>query len=192
MNVRFIEKPKGFDTKMKIAYAITRPLSEMSVADICEAAGVSRQTFYSHFDSKYAIGPWYSHWCDSFTLAEIGRTLSWSEGYAEWFFLVEKEKALFTHTRQQKHIQEGLKTVASKRHEDFKTTITEYRGLALTEDLDYFARLCARIEGIVALEWFESGFRTPSDIMAKRMELCVPPPLHRVLDRSGKTGGSCE
>src|SRR5258708_3767305 len=32
-----------------------RPLSELSIADISEAAGISRQSFYAHFPSKTAV-----------------------------------------------------------------------------------------------------------------------------------------
>jgi AcrR family transcriptional regulator len=34
---------------------VERSLSELSVAEICEAAGVSRQSFYVHFSSKMAV-----------------------------------------------------------------------------------------------------------------------------------------
>lgn len=181
MQIHFIEKPKGFDLKMRIAHAITRPIGEMTVAQICEAAGISRQTFYSHFESKYTIGSWYAHYCDSFTLAEIGRTLTWQQGYEKWRSLVEEEKKLFGYSRKQKYVQEGLKTVAAKRYHDFKTTITTYRHLELTEDLDYLSWVCARLEGIVALEWFESDFTVSPEVMAKRIELCAPSMLHRAL-----------
>lgn len=181
MQVRFIEKPHGFDTKMRIAHVVTRPLKTMTVAEICNEAGVSRQTFYNHFESKYTIGSWYALYCGSFTLKEIGRSLTWNEGYQEWFSLMERERTLFGHSSKQDFVQEGRRAVALTRCDELRETIEEYRGLELTDDLDYFSWICARLEGLVTMEWFESGFATPAHVIAERMELCVPPVLYRAL-----------
>ncbi|WP_371298236.1 TetR/AcrR family transcriptional regulator [Paraeggerthella sp.] len=47
---------------------------------MCENAGISRQTFYRHFQSKYDIPWWHSIFCRQFYLNEIGRTVDWKTG----------------------------------------------------------------------------------------------------------------
>ena len=38
-------------TKMKILHAVDKSLDRITIAEICENAGISRQTFYRHFQS---------------------------------------------------------------------------------------------------------------------------------------------
>lgn len=58
--------------KMKILHAVNKSLDQITVAEICRNAGISRQTFYRHFESKYDIPWWYSIFCRQFYLNEIG------------------------------------------------------------------------------------------------------------------------
>ena len=67
--------------KMKILHAVNKSLDQITVAEICRNAGISRQTFYRHFESKYDIPWWYSIFCRQFYLNEIGRTIDWKTGY---------------------------------------------------------------------------------------------------------------
>ena len=41
--------------KMKILHAVNKSLDQITVAEICRNAGISRQTFYRHFESKQEI-----------------------------------------------------------------------------------------------------------------------------------------
>lgn len=177
----FVEKPKGYDVKMRIAHAVTRPLREMTVTDICQGTGVSRQTFYAHFDSKYDIAPWCALYFASFTLREIGRTLDWREGYERWFSMVEQEGTLFQNTSQQDYVRQGRRRVARQRLDEFRETITVYRRREMTDDIEFYAWICARLEGTVSTEWFESGLAVPAATVARRMTMCVPPELYRLL-----------
>lgn len=68
-------------TKMKILHAVNKSLDQITVSEICRNAGISRQTFYRHFESKYDIPWWYSIFCRQFYLNEIGRTIDWKTGY---------------------------------------------------------------------------------------------------------------
>lgn len=80
MEVHYIEKPRGFNVRMRVVEAVTDPIRTLSVTEICRRAGISRQTFYSYFESKYAIGSWYALHCDTFTLDLIGRALVHDHG----------------------------------------------------------------------------------------------------------------
>lgn len=42
-------------TKMRILHAVNKSLDQITVSEICRNAGISRQTFYRHFESKYDI-----------------------------------------------------------------------------------------------------------------------------------------
>lgn len=79
--------PRSDEMKMRIFHAVDRPIEELTVAAICRKAGVSKPTFYRHFDSKYDIARWISDFMNSMTLDEIGRTLTWDEGLESYFAL---------------------------------------------------------------------------------------------------------
>ncbi len=81
--------------KLQILHAVDRSLDKMTVAQICENAGVSRQTFYRHFESKYDIPWWYTIFIRQFYLDEIGRSLSWEVGYYQHLRLVLQEHRFF-------------------------------------------------------------------------------------------------
>lgn len=78
--------------KMKILHAVNKSLDQITVAEICRNAGISRQTFYRHFESKYDIPWWYSIFCRQFYLNEIGRTIDWKTGYYHHLRLIAQER----------------------------------------------------------------------------------------------------
>lgn len=67
--------------KLKILKSIDEPIVDLSVSDICRKAGISRQTFYRYFDSKYDVLYWWMFFCDSFYVDKIGIDYSWEEAY---------------------------------------------------------------------------------------------------------------
>lgn len=63
-------------TKMKILHAVNKSLDKITIAEICENAGISRQTFYRHFESKYDIPWWYSIFVASSILMKLAERLT--------------------------------------------------------------------------------------------------------------------
>ena len=82
-------------TKMKIMHAVDKSLDRVTISEICEKAGISRQTFYRHFKSKYDIPWWFSIFCRQFYLNEIGRTIDWRTGYYHHIRLIATERDFF-------------------------------------------------------------------------------------------------
>ena len=59
-----ISAPKGEKTKYRLAESMkecmkTTPVEEITVRQICEICGVTRQTFYRNFLDKYDLINWY-------------------------------------------------------------------------------------------------------------------------------------
>ena len=103
-------------TKLRILNAIDRPLDSLSVADICSKAGISRQTFYNHFKSKYSIISWWSECCEPIYLDKIGFQYSWEEGTLRHTRLIYSMQNVLgpalSHSRTQEFNEE---TVARRR-----------------------------------------------------------------------------
>lgn len=108
--------------KMKILHAVNKSLDQITVAEICRNAGISRQTFYRHFESKYDIPWWHSIFCRQFYLNEIGRTIDWKTGYYHHLRLIAQERDFFRESIQysintpfgQTIMPENRKAVASR------------------------------------------------------------------------------
>ena len=180
MEIHYIEKPRGFDVRMRVVEAVTEPIRNLSVTEICRRAGISRQTFYSYFESKYAIGSWYALHCDIFTLDLIGRALSWREGYERWYALMKQQKLLFANSSQTKFSDESADAVAENRITAFQGTFRE-RGLEFTDEYRYYAWMCASVERAAFSRWLKEGCSASPADMARLTELCAPPLLHRAL-----------
>ena len=79
---------KQVETRLRIMHAVDRPIDELTCAAICAKADVSRQLFYRYFDSKFDIPYWFATECDRSTISEIGRSLTWEEGFSDFFSLL--------------------------------------------------------------------------------------------------------
>lgn len=90
-------------TKMKIMHAVDKSLDRVTISEICEKAGISRQTFYRHFKSKYDIPWWFSIFCRQFYLNEIGRTIDWHTGYYHHIRLIATERDFFPQINPVQH-----------------------------------------------------------------------------------------
>ena len=86
---------EGVQLKLKIMHAVDRSLDQITVSRVCERAGVSRQTFYRNFDSKYSLHWWWPMHVHRFYLAEVGRTIDWETGYYHHVQLLSMEKDYF-------------------------------------------------------------------------------------------------
>ena len=71
-------------TKMRILHAVDKSLDQITVAEICRNAGISRQTFYRHFESKYDIPWWYSIFCRAAAawIKEVSKEALWATSRA--------------------------------------------------------------------------------------------------------------
>lgn len=74
------------ETKLNVVNAMadlmeTTPLEKLTVSQICKASGISRSSFYRCFEDKYAVAQWHIQFVHLNGVDQIGRTLSWYEGY---------------------------------------------------------------------------------------------------------------
>lgn len=177
----FVVLPKDYETKMKIITGVDRPLQDLTVDAICRASGVSRPTFYRHFESKYDLSYWYAGFCEQLTLDKIGRTLTWREALQKHFELLSQEKNLFYCSSFNPQKEELQKKKRLKRVQTLLTTLHECHGIENDATFRFYAEAYALVEAATAAEWFSTSMEAPPDQMAELLEACVPEPLHRML-----------
>jgi len=166
---------------MKILHSIDTPINDITVSNICEKAGISRQTFYKYFDSKYDISFWYVLFCDELTLTEIGRTQSWHDGLRGFFKLLRREKDFYQYSAH-KAYTEGADRADRHRSCVLKETLVDFRHLDLTEDLEFYVKAFAELFNTCVGDWFKSEMKISPEDMARMIANCVPRPLYEALD----------
>ena len=161
-------------TKMKILHAVDKSLDRITIAEICENAGISRQTFYRHFQSKYDIPWWHSIFCRQFYLNEIGRTIDWKTGYYHHLRLIAQERDFY-----RKSIQYSINTPFGQ------TVMPENRKTVLLETLEKYRHgdiLEAGVRGAERLVPLGCAHR-PRALDRRSREPRARPPVPRAEDR---------
>lgn len=172
---------EGLATKLRIVTSIDRPIDKISVNEICHLAGISRQTFYNHFESKYDLIPWWGIWCDSFYLDRIGRSLTWEEGYLRSSYLMMwGDKFLSSGMGEiSESFKLGAHPVARQRIETLTSTVQYVTGKPPSDELAFCIRAFSHLECEVVIDRCRNreAPRIPL-INAKRMVSLIPPLLY--------------
>ena len=94
------EENKSEEMKYRLAEAVkvcmkTTPVEKITVKEIVDACGTTRQTFYRHFQDKYDLVNWYFDkiLLESFEHMGEGETIY--EGLVKKFQYIQKEKLFF-------------------------------------------------------------------------------------------------
>ena len=95
-----VSAPKGEKTKYRLAESMkecmkTTPVEEITVRQICEICGVTRQTFYRNFLDKYDLINWYFDKLLLESFAQMGDGLTVYEGLTRKFEFIRKERVFF-------------------------------------------------------------------------------------------------
>ncbi|MDR0500408.1 MAG: TetR/AcrR family transcriptional regulator [Coriobacteriales bacterium] len=181
MNTKFIELPEGYKQRMRILHAVNAPIKTLTVSDICAACSISRQTFYKYFDSKYDISYWYVYYCDSVTLTEIGRSLTWHDGVLGFFTLLRREQTFFSFSVENGLPDHNLQPANIHRQDILTETLRDYRHIQITAELTFYIRTFADLFDRSIQSWFSSGMKLTPEEFAAYITNCVPKPLYEAL-----------
>lgn len=174
---------KPDQVRLRIFEAVNRPISEMSVKDICNNAGISRQTFYNHFESKYDISLWFSYLIDDMTLREIGRTTSWEEGLLAYFLAIHERRTFYALTGQNKlsDNHQGRRTAERHRSDEIRETLSLRGVVEISPELAFCITYYTRAECSAIGDWMRSGCAAAPTQMASNMYALVPQLLRDAL-----------
>lgn len=162
-------------TKMKIMHAVDKSLDRVTISEICEKAGISRQTFYRHFKSKYDIPWWFSIFCRQFYLNEIGRTIDWRTGYYHHIRLIATERDFF-----RKSIQYSINTpfgqtiMPQNRKVVLLETLQSYRHVPVDHNMQFLVETFSKLECEVLNDWFRSDADTDLVVWTDDLVSLVP------------------
>ena len=156
--------------------------TEISVADICQEASISKPTFYRHFQSKDNIIRWVAKRSIKGGVAGIGRTCTWYEGYLNTMNIQYKHRAIFSD-KQTVEVVGSLFSFSTKfRREQLITTIKEKTGADISDKISFQIEALMVVESVMSRSWSVGGMQTPPSIMADYTTSCVPRDLFELLN----------
>lgn len=167
-------------TRMKIFLALEKlvlhqDIETIRVSDLCRACGISRSTFYLHFEDIFSVVCWY--WDDicARTLNRINVNLTWEEGHLKMLQALLERRPFFTRSFAKKDYRSlfvyGYRTTLEVHVRNIQLKLG--RDLTPQErfELDYIVRALSAM----TTKWAEEGMRQPPEDMAALFSRFVPP-----------------
>lgn len=179
------DNPKMLLTRLRILKTIDKPIEKCTIDEICSKAGISRQTFYNTFNSKYEIVSWWSECSEKLFLDKIGIDYSWEEGTLRHLrFLLSKTHMLsFALANKSAEVQREV----SQRRCNRMMRLLHERGVEVDELLSFCVDSYALDLTRVATEYVNvPKEKRPGLIMlAKMLVSLVPAPLYEAMRLPG-------
>lgn len=182
MEIVFVETTADHSMKLKILQAIDRPISNMSLSGLCSNCGISKRTFYKHFDSKYSVGLWYSHFCCEQFLYQVGRKYTWSNALAAHFKLLSRESERLRNSVTDELRSQLAKGQARELEFSLRNTFIEKKA-PLSDEMAFYISTCS----LIIVEKTSSHLLTEPELIssgnfASWIENCIPLPLRTAMD----------
>ncbi len=177
----------GYKTRLAIVDATThlvrgQSLDKLSVEKICEEAGVCRATFYYHFVDKFDVAQWHFDQVTSEFLNQIGRTLTWRQGFERNTLRVLTHKELYLAAFSLRGYQSLFSYAKRARRDALRETIEEFHHVELDEELEFQVYAWVETEIGVISHWFKTGMKLETIKMCGYLEDIVPRRLHGLLN----------
>lgn len=185
MVTRFVTISESDQMRLRILRAIDQPIEGMSIKEISEKAGISRQTFYNHFAEKHDVVAWYGSFLARHILTEIGVSLTWEEGIREYLEAILDNRNAFEMSAgsslQGVEYMLSQKQSAQRRSAMIQESLAQRRKAPLSDDDVYVIDAWALTEGRLMTLWIQDGCKTDPAVLARRIALCVPQMLKESL-----------
>lgn len=168
--------------KLRIMHAVDCSLDQLKVSELCERVGISRQTFYRHFDSKYSLHWWWPVHIHKFYLVEVGRTIDWETGYFHHIRLLSLERDFFkVATQYTVNLPCGRSIMPHYRKCAIIETMQDYRHIAVDDELMFCINAWVKTETEILTEWYRLGTTPPPKEAAVKLTSVIPRPLYEAL-----------
>lgn len=173
--------------KMKIVNALGElvneaPFESVRVNEICFRAGVSRQTFYRHFGTKYEVVQWYWGYLAEKYLLRVGIDYNWFDSFRLNFEQSESRRNFFLATSKTSGHESILEYGRNQRMETLASTLENHCGIELTPKLEFQIRFFAYAESRVIGREVFAKHELDCCGLAEYLESCVPRDLHDLVE----------
>ena len=184
----FMEKQEK--TKYKLADSIKEcmkatPVDKITVKNIVEGAGVTRQTFYRNFQDKYDLINWYVDKLVLKSFEQIGVGSTVGESLTKKLEFIQQEKAFFTGAFRSDDRN-------SLKEHDFELILRFYKELIarktskpLDQDIQFLLEMYCQGSVYMTVKWILGGMKESPGGMAQMLVDAMPPKLADVFGELG-------
>ena len=170
------------NAKYKLAEAIKELmqhnlLEHITVKEIVMLAGVSRQTFYRHFQDKYDLVNWYFDILAKDCFDQMGVTLSLREGLILKFDFIRKERVFFTQAFKSTEYNSIVKHDYEFILAFYTNIIRKHTGSDPAKDIRFILELYCHGSISMTVDWAIHGMLKSSVTMADCLIEALPPKL---------------
>lgn len=181
---------KSSDLKFKLAEAMKicmkkAPVENITVKQIVETCGVSRQSFYRNFIDKYDLINWYFDILLERSFKEMGKGETVRDGLIKKFAYIREERLFFT---------EGFKTDEQnnlKEHDFYMIygffcgLIREKTGELPDKKIRRLLEMYCQASIYMTVRWVMDGIKEPEEELADLMIAAMPEDIAKLYKKVG-------
>lgn len=170
---------------------LTKPLNKITIADITNDCGISRMTFYYHFQDIYDLVEWTCEEDAARAIAGNKTADTWQTGLLDTFLALRKNKpfiASIYHDMSREQVERFLVPVVS---DLVKSVVDEHaaRRHVREQDRDFIARFFAHALIGTVLDWIARDMRDDPQQLVQRVATIADGAIETALDRLEIPGG---
>lgn len=160
----------------------TTSVDRITIKNIAEGCGMTRQTFYRHFQDKYDLINWYFDKLVLESFAQIGEGRTVGESLERKFEFIKGEKVFFTGAFRSDDYN-------SLKEHDFELILQFYTNLILRksgrmpcEEMQFLLEFYCRGSVYMTVKWVLGGMKSLPFEMSKILVEAMPPKLAQVFE----------
>ena len=182
------ERNKQEKTRYKLAASMkecmkSAPVDKITVKEIVEGCGVTRQSFYRNFLDKYDLIHWYFDKLVLHSFEQIGMGHTVGESLTQKFEFIVNEKVFFTEAFRSDDRN-------SLKEHDFELILQFYTDLlarkdsrALDQELHFLLEMYCQGSVYMTVKWVLGGMKDSPQAMSAKLVDAMPPKLANVFER---------
>ena len=160
----------------------TTPFDKVTVAQVCERAQLSRQTFYQYFRDKYDVAVQIANSAIADDFRQLGSTIGWHEAYLRSFRRMEQLGLATARLSESDDYNSIPQTMERSARRDFTERYRERYGCDPSPLIAFQIDAVAHLGTVVPQRWVESGLALSADQLADYFVTLIPRELFEALD----------
>ena len=183
-----VSAPKGEKTKYRLAESMkecmkTTPVEEITVRQICEICGVTRQTFYRNFLDKYDLINWYFDKLLTKSFEHMGRGTTVFDSLEKKFTYIQEEHiffaAAFKYDNQNSLRQHDFELILAF----YENLIREKTGRNLDETIRCILEMYCQSSIYMTVKWVLGELECAPEGLAKILVDGMPGKLSELFEK---------
>ena len=150
---------------------LQKPLDKITIADLTEDCGISRMTFYYHFQDIYDLVEWSCEEDAGHALADNKTAQTWQHGLLNIFIAVRENKPFVMNVYRSVSAERVQRFLQPAVHDLIKGVVSEHAaGHHVSEsDQDFIADFFAYAFIGVMLDWIRDGMHEDPERIVRRV-----------------------